>query len=149
MTSKKVPGRTSAAAAAADTGAIPGTAGGHTAVSPPADDPDAIRADIAATRAELGDSVEALAAKADVKARAKQTVAAAKDRAADSAKETAQAAVERTKDAAEQVGETVRRRPAPLAGALAAVAAATGAVVFMRRRRAAKNKASRRPWRSR
>ena len=37
----------------------------------PPTDPDSLRADIAQTRAELGDTVEALAAKVDVKARAK------------------------------------------------------------------------------
>jgi hypothetical protein len=138
MTSRNASGRTRAAAAAADTAAVPGPASGGTAGTPPADDTDAIRADIAETRAELGDTVEALAAKADVKARAKAR-----------AKDTAQAATERAKDTAEQVGETVRRRPAPLAGALAAVAAAIGAVVMVRRRRAAKTQARKRWWRSR
>ncbi|WP_432987307.1 DUF3618 domain-containing protein [Dactylosporangium sp. CA-233914] len=37
-------------------------------------DPDAIRAEIARTRAGLGETVEALAAKADVKARAQEAV---------------------------------------------------------------------------
>jgi hypothetical protein len=40
-----------------------------------AEEPDAIRADIAATRARLGDTVEALAYKADVKARAREKIA--------------------------------------------------------------------------
>ena len=108
-------------------------------------DPQLIRADIEQTRAELGDSVEALAAKADVKARARRGVEAAKVRAS----ETAEAAAERVKDTAGQVGETVRRRPAPVAAALAAVGAVIGSVVFLRRRRAAKARAGLRRWRSR
>jgi hypothetical protein len=47
------------------------------------EDPDALRQEIARTRAELGETVEALAAKADVKARAHETVDAAKARAHD------------------------------------------------------------------
>lgn len=43
-----------------------------------------LRAEIAHTRAELGETVQALAAKADVKARAQETVAEMKARARDS-----------------------------------------------------------------
>ncbi|GAA3397080.1 DUF3618 domain-containing protein [Cryptosporangium minutisporangium] len=46
---------------------------GSTAVEP-SKDPDALRAEIAEIRAELGDTVEALAAKADVKAQAQAKV---------------------------------------------------------------------------
>jgi hypothetical protein len=46
--------------------------------TPPSDDPDAIRADIAQTRAEPGDSVHELAQRVDVKARAKDKVARSK-----------------------------------------------------------------------
>jgi chromosome segregation ATPase len=42
-------------------------------------DRDALRADIQQTRAELGETVEALAAKADVKARLKDSAAQAKE----------------------------------------------------------------------
>jgi uncharacterized protein DUF3618 len=45
------------------------------------DNPEALRQEIARTRTELGETVEALAAKADVKARAQETVDAAKARA--------------------------------------------------------------------
>jgi hypothetical protein len=91
------------------------------------EDTEAIRADIAATRAELGDTVEALAAKTDVKARAKESVAAVEERAADAAR-----------TAVVQVKETVRRRPAPVAAVLAGLAALVGAVMVVRRRRAAR-----------
>ena len=107
---------------------------------PPTDDPEAIRADIERTRSQLGNSVEALAAKADVKARAQQRLAGAKHRA----RHAAQNAGERAKATAQQTGQTVRQRPAPIAGILAAVAAAAGAVFLGRRRRAAKTRAAKR-----
>jgi gas vesicle protein len=44
------------------------------------EDPDAIRAEIERTRADMGDTVEAIGYKADVKSRAKDKVTAAKDR---------------------------------------------------------------------
>jgi hypothetical protein len=44
------------------------------------EDPNAIREDIARTRAEMGDTVEALGYKADVKSRAKDKMSDAKDR---------------------------------------------------------------------
>jgi len=101
---------------------------------PPTGSPAEIRADIEQTRAELGDSVEALAAKADVKARTKETVAAAKDRA---------------KDTAQDVGAKVRRRPLPVVAMLVSVAAATVTGLVIRRRRAAKaaRTRGRLPWR--
>src|SRR5688572_14990463 len=117
-----------------------------TVTPPPAETTDAdlgeIRADIVRTRAELGDSVEALAAKADVKTRARERVTAVKDRAAQGAQTAkAQAAV-----AARQVGTTVRRRPKPVAAGLAGIVAAVAAVVVLRRRRAANARVTRRRW---
>jgi gas vesicle protein len=44
------------------------------------EDPNAIRADIERTRADMGDTVEALGYKADVKSRAKDKVTGTKDR---------------------------------------------------------------------
>ena len=127
------------ASTATDAGAPdPVTAAG--APLPPSDDPDAIRADIERTRSQLGDSVEALAAKADVKARAQQRLAGAKDQA----RRAAQTAGKRAKATAQQTGQTVRQRPAPTAGVLAAVAAAVGAVIWGRRRRAVKTRTAQR-----
>jgi len=63
---------------------------------PPADDIEAIQRDIEATRAELGETVEALTAKLDVKARAKDKASEATDAVKDRASET----VEFIKDAA-------------------------------------------------
>ncbi len=47
----------------------------------PPTEPEALRREIEQTRAELGETVEALAAKADVKARAQEAVDDAKQRA--------------------------------------------------------------------
>jgi len=44
------------------------------------EDPNAIRADIERTRAEMGDTVEALGYKADVKSRAKDRISETKDK---------------------------------------------------------------------
>jgi type VI protein secretion system component VasF len=53
-------------------GEEPGTA--RASVAADNKDPEQIRADIEATRQELGDTVEALAAKADVKAHARERI---------------------------------------------------------------------------
>jgi hypothetical protein len=60
---------------------------------PTAADPDLIRADIARTRQELGVTVEALLARADVKARARERVGDARRRAADLAGPAGRAAL--------------------------------------------------------
>lgn len=114
-------------------------------------DTDALRTEIEQTRAELGDTAAALVAKADVKARARQSAtrrtAAVKAKAVDvgaTAGEKAGKAVQQVADAAGQVRERVTavdvpaavRKPAPLAGiAVAAVALITGAVLLIRRSR--------------
>ncbi len=104
MTTRKKNGR-SRAVDEVSGGGVPQADGPAAAV----DDPDALRADIEATRSGLGDSVEALAAKADVKTGAK--------------------------DAANAAARAVRRRPAPVAVVGVVVVAALGAVVLVRRRR--------------
>jgi hypothetical protein len=78
-------------------------------------DPQVLRAEIARTRAALGETAEALAAKANVKARAK---------------ESAQQAIEGVRA---QVGDVVRK-PLPI-GVIVGVAAAIVVLVFWRRRR--------------
>ena len=80
------------------------------------DDPAALRADIEQTRQELGDSVQELAERADVKARAKEKAAEVKA----SAQETAAA---------------VRRQPGRVAGVAAGFAVVFGGIAFLRRRR--------------
>jgi hypothetical protein len=126
------------------------TAGPAAATPPPVDDPDVIRAAIAQTRAELGDSVQELADRADVKTHAREKVAEVKDRAAqvtDRATDTAQLAAQRATDTVRQAAGRVPRRPTPYAGVVAGLAAVSATVMLVRRRRAAK--AGARRWWSR
>ena len=81
--------------------------------------PEAIQADIERTREEVGDTVEALAAKTDVKGRAqarveeiKQNVRAKRDGLGASAK---QATPDGAQDGGRQAVDFVRANPAPFA----------------------------------
>jgi hypothetical protein len=85
---------------------------------------DDLRSDIAETRADLGETVEALAAKTDVKERAKETV-----------RETAAAARESGQQAVDRVEDSVRRRPTSWALVVAGVIAAVTVITVLRRRR--------------
>jgi len=67
-------------------------------------DVEALRAEIKQTRADLGETVQALAAKADVKARAKDQVEQTKQRV----KAQAVEATHRVREAAVHAGERVR-----------------------------------------
>ncbi|MFG1609960.1 DUF3618 domain-containing protein [Actinoplanes sp. NPDC049265] len=115
----------------------------------------ALRAEIAQTRAELGETVQALAAKADVKARAKEQVEQTKQRVKAQAAEAGQKALDavhlagtKAKAAAGQAGdkaretvaqvqesdpaEQVRRRPIPIVAIAAGVAAVIGVILVIR-----------------
>jgi ElaB/YqjD/DUF883 family membrane-anchored ribosome-binding protein len=88
--------------------------------------PEQIQADIEATREELGDTVAAVAAKADVKGQAqqkaeevKQNVRDKRDEFVDKAKT---ASPETARAGAAQVGTHVQRNPVPAAAAGAFVA---------------------------
>jgi ElaB/YqjD/DUF883 family membrane-anchored ribosome-binding protein len=85
--------------------------------------PEELREEIAETRQELGDTVEALAEKSDVKGQATARAAAIKQAAQDKKDEFASRAREATPDSAaagtQQAVSTIQRRPAPFA-ALAA-----------------------------
>jgi hypothetical protein len=120
----------------------------------------ALRSEIEQTRTELGETVEALAAKTDVKARAQEKVADVKTRAADAATE----AKDKAKDKAQQVAESgktvvqdlrtepavttkraavrvrtsVQEKPKQWAAAAAALLAFAALVVRKRRKAAAK-----------
>jgi hypothetical protein len=72
-----------------------------------------LRAEIKQTRAELGETVQALAAKADVKARAKEQVEIARGRAI----------------------ETVRTNQVPIAIVVAGAMAVVGIILVLRGRR--------------
>jgi hypothetical protein len=83
--------------------------------------PDEIEAEIEQTRQELGDTVEALAAKTDVKAQAKDKIAQVKGGARQKKDEVASRARAATPDSAgagaQQVVSTVQRKPLPFAAA--------------------------------
>jgi hypothetical protein len=72
-----------------------------------------LRAEIKRTRADLGETVQALAAKADVKARAKEQVEVARERAV----------------------ETVRTNQVPIAIVVAGAMAVVGIILVLRGRR--------------
>lgn len=116
-------------------------------------DPDQLREEIARTRAELGETVQSLAAKADVKARAKDAAAAAGDRArqkvadvSGKAAQTAAVVKDQAVDAVTKSSTAVRekladrdmsvptRQPLPWA-VLGAAAVLAGVVIFIVRRR--------------
>ena len=126
---------------------------GSGAGSPGKPDVDALRAEIAQTRADLGETVQALAAKADVKARAKEQVEQTKQRvkaqaaeAGQRAMDAAAAATGRVRSVASQAGERapevthevearVRRNPVPATAVLAGVVALIGVILIVRGRR--------------
>jgi uncharacterized protein YdbL (DUF1318 family) len=89
--------------------------------------PEEIRADIAQTRAEVGDTVEALAEKTDVKAQAQHRVDEIKDSVRAKADDVKAKARSTTPESAQQGGqqlvEKVRANPLPLIGAGALLAA--------------------------
>lgn len=104
-------------------------------------DPEGLREEIRRTRIELGETVEALAAKADVKARLKDSAGQAKERVREQAALTVarvrgQAARQAgtARASAYDTGEAVRRTPTPWV-ALAAGALATMIVVLIVRGR--------------
>ena len=83
--------------------------------------PEEIRAGIEQTREELGDTVEALAEKADVKGQAKDRVASIKDAAQQKKAEFASRAREATPESAgagaQQLASTAKSQPVPFAAA--------------------------------
>jgi ElaB/YqjD/DUF883 family membrane-anchored ribosome-binding protein len=83
--------------------------------------PEEIRADIEQTREELGDTVEALAAKTDVKARAQDRVAEIKDAAQTKREELTgrarEISPETATDASQHVVSTVQQKPLPFTAA--------------------------------
>jgi cobalamin biosynthesis Mg chelatase CobN len=119
-------------------------------------DVEALRAEIKQTRADLGETVQALAAKADVKARAKEQVEQTKQKvkaqaaeATERVREAAAAASGRVRhaganarvaaaeagDQAQDVTEQARRNPIPVAVVLAGVVAVIGVILIVRGRR--------------
>jgi cell division septum initiation protein DivIVA len=104
-------------------GQEPGTSGA--AVSG-AQDPDDLQREIEQTREELGDTVEALAAKTDVKAQAKkkldETTASLSEKAEELRNKAGAAAPESLNEAGAQVTRAARENPMPAAAIGAFVA---------------------------
>src|SRR3954469_10969572 len=76
----------------------------------------ALRGEIRQTRAELGETVQALTAKADVKARAREQVEQTKQRAKDQVEHTRQMVMHQAAEAAEKVRSRVRAATEPQDG---------------------------------
>jgi hypothetical protein len=107
--------------------------------------PEQLRAEIAQTRADLGEDVTALSEKVSPRARMSRAVDTARGGVASAASRARQAAP----GSARQAGQTVRDHPVPVtAGALALAGAAATAVVTRRaaKVRAARKRASVKPW---
>jgi len=83
----------------------------------------ALRAEIEQTRADLGETVQALAAKADVKARMRGR-----------AHELSTELSDRSRELALRVGDAVARRPAPFAAAIGAAVLVLALVRWRRNR---------------
>jgi ElaB/YqjD/DUF883 family membrane-anchored ribosome-binding protein len=99
-----------------------------------------IQADIDKTRQELGQTVEALVAKTDVKGRAKEKASDTKDRITEKAAQTRDVVVEKATAAQSVAREALTDDAAsvksllPVAAAIAASIAVIGLVVWRRRR---------------
>jgi ElaB/YqjD/DUF883 family membrane-anchored ribosome-binding protein len=107
----------------------------------------ALREDIKQTRADLGETVQALAARADVKARAREQVQETKQRVLTQAaamtgrvREAAADAAVRVRETpprelAQQAGSRVRANPMPAVLVVAGLAALAGIILIVRGRR--------------
>jgi ElaB/YqjD/DUF883 family membrane-anchored ribosome-binding protein len=100
-------------------GQDPGTAGTPVTEASEAKDPEQIREEIEETRREMGDTVEALAAKADVKARMREKISSTKESAAQKKDDLMGKAREASPDSmssgANQATEIARDNPVPVA----------------------------------
>jgi hypothetical protein len=101
----------------------PSTAGAPVSAEQQTRTPEQIEADIERTRAQLGDTAEALAAKTDVKARAQERVDEVKQTVRDKVGSAQEKAREATPSSAQQAGGQVvtqvkqNRTPLMIAGA--------------------------------
>lgn len=93
-------------------------------------DVEALRAEIQRTRAELGQTVQALAAKADVKARLRGSADRARQRVRDQTSHTADV----MRGSVRKAGNRARRNAAPLVLVAAGAAVAVLLLVVRRRR---------------
>ncbi|ROT33243.1 DUF3618 domain-containing protein [Micromonospora sp. HM5-17] len=93
--------------------------------------PEALRAEIRQTRAELSETVQALAAKADVKARLKGSAAQTRDRMRQRAGQT----TANVRNSLHDAGAVALRHPIPWAAAAAGALALVALLVVARARR--------------
>ena len=91
-----------------------------------------IEADIEQTRTELGETVEALTAKMDVKARAHDKVDETKERAKEKVEETKERVVA-TADSLRHTATDNPKQSIPVAAIVVAAAVAVGIVIWRRR----------------
>jgi hypothetical protein len=105
--------------------------------SPPSD-PDALREEIEETRAELGNTVEALAHKLDVKAQAKEAVSDAKDKATTTLSSVQSSAAARADQLRDTAVNTYQSRPQVAWAAVAAVVAIVVVIGWAARRRSSR-----------
>jgi Protein of unknown function (DUF3618) len=103
--------------------------GAPTPDRPVPSDPAELARDIEQTRERLGETVEALAAKTDVKARAKEKASQVSSQLREKGTATANAVTGRVKGTGTQVATTARDNPAPMA-VTAAASAALGALLL-------------------
>jgi ElaB/YqjD/DUF883 family membrane-anchored ribosome-binding protein len=115
--------------------------------TPPSPEPgpdagiDDIQADIEHTREELGETIEALSAKADVTGRAKQKAADTKDRITEKVYETKDVVIEKAHAAQSAARDAVTddtgsvKPGVPIVALIAAAAVLVVSVVVWRRRR--------------
>jgi ElaB/YqjD/DUF883 family membrane-anchored ribosome-binding protein len=96
-------------------GEDPGTA--RASVATESKDPEQIREEIEATRRELGDTVEALAAKTDVKARMRERIESTKETAAQKLGQAREASPDGVSSAAGQATQIAKENPIPTAAA--------------------------------
>lgn len=94
-------------------------------------DPAVLRAEIRRTRAELGETVQLLAAKADVKARMKSSASQAADRFRAKASTTAA----RMRDTNGGRPAALRPNPVPVATLIGVAASAVAVILLVMRRR--------------
>jgi ElaB/YqjD/DUF883 family membrane-anchored ribosome-binding protein len=99
----------------------------------PEADVDDIEADIEQTRSELGETVQALQDKLDVKGRANEKVAEAKQAVADKAAVTKQSVVEKA-DAVKHAATDNPQRSVPVVAVVVIGALAVGILIWRRRR---------------
>ncbi|MEV4622064.1 DUF3618 domain-containing protein [Asanoa sp. NPDC049573] len=109
---------------------------GHKSNGNPPSDPAVLRAEIRRTRAELGETVQLLAAKADVKARMKSSASQARDRFRAKASTTAARMRDSNHNGGRSGGQaTLRADPVPVATLIGVAASAVAVILLVMRRR--------------